>query len=209
VSEPWSSVSLTFQYSLLRVFFDFLDYETLLRRPENISIRARSKARPVVSSRSLVIQLRSSFIHSEMILHNGRDSATELYVAKLLPRTMKIIAARGLRCLEHLAGSTHALVGSRGVIRRGALLHRSVQLPRSRRVLLTRGMTSAYSGDVGDGTLGLDKLSSYVPFQTIVKDRKVEIGPFKASEDGWTLCFGYVRWTLCFGYVRCMMCAWG
>jgi hypothetical protein len=46
-------------------------------------------------------------------------------------------------------------------------------------------MTTAYSGDVGDGTLGLDKLSSYVPFQTVVKKgRKVEIGPFQVSEGG-------------------------
>jgi hypothetical protein len=57
-------------------------------------------------------------------------------------------------------------------------------------------MTSAYSGDVGDGTLGLDKLSSYVPFQTVVKKgRKVEIGPFKASE----------KWMEA---VSCVMCIW-
>jgi hypothetical protein len=91
-------------------------------------------------------------------------------------------AVGGLRSLEYLAGSTHALLGSRGAIRKGVFLHRSVQRPTKRVLLTTRWMTSAYSGDVGDGTLGLDKLSSYVPFQTVVKDRKVEIGPFQASE---------------------------
>jgi hypothetical protein len=89
------------------------------------------------------------------------------------------------RRLGYLAGSMHALVAPRGAVRRGILLHRSVQLP-TRRVLLTsRSMTTAYSGDVGDGTLGLDKLSSYVPFQSSVKKgRKVEIGPFQVSEGG-------------------------
>jgi hypothetical protein len=96
--------------------------------------------------------------------------------------TMKLAAAN-LRALGNLAGSTHALVASRGAIRRGVFL----QLPLPTRILLltNRWMTSAYSGEVGDGTLGLDKISSYVPFQTVVKKgRKVEIGPFQASE-GW------------------------
>jgi hypothetical protein len=93
-------------------------------------------------------------------------------------------AAGTLRPLGNLVGSMYALVAPRGAIRRGMLLHRSVvQLP-TRRVLLTnRSMTTAYSGDVGDGTLGLDKLSSYIPFQTVLKQgRKVEIGPFQVSE---------------------------
>jgi hypothetical protein len=96
------------------------------------------------------------------------------------------MAAMSSRPLGYLARSTHVLVGSRGAIRgRGVLWHRSAQLPTRRVLLASRWMTSAYSGVVGDGTLGLDKLSSYVPFQNVVKDRKVEIGPFQASE-GWT-----------------------
>jgi hypothetical protein len=93
-------------------------------------------------------------------------------------------SAFGALCrLGYLTGSAHALVTPRGAIRRGMLLHRSVQLPTRRDLLTSRSMTTAYSGDVGDGTLGLDKLSSYVPFQTVLKKgRKVEIGPFQVSE---------------------------
>jgi hypothetical protein len=91
-------------------------------------------------------------------------------------------AAGALRRLGHLTKSMHALVTPRGAVRRGMLLHRSVQLPTRRYLLASRSMTTAYSGDVGDGTLGLDKLASYVPFQTVIKKgRKVEIGPFQVS----------------------------
>jgi hypothetical protein len=96
-----------------------------------------------------------------------------------------MVFAGTFRRLGYRTGSRHALAGPTGgaVRRRGMLLQISAQVP-TRRVLLTsRSMTTAYSGDVGDGTLGLDKLSSYVPFQTeLRKGRKVEIGPFQVSE---------------------------
>jgi hypothetical protein len=112
-------------------------------------------------------------------------------------------AAGALRRLGYLTGSMHTLVTPRGAIRRGMLLHRSVQEVPTRRDLLTsRSMTTAYSGDVGDGTLGLDKLASYVPYQTVIKKgRKVEIGPFQVSE-------GWMDVVLCDCYVWCAYGLW-
>jgi hypothetical protein len=92
------------------------------------------------------------------------------------------------RRLGYLAGSMYAFAApTGGAVRRGLLLHISAQVPTRRVLLASRSMTTAYSGDVGDGTIGLDKISSYVPFQTAIKKgRKVEIGPFQVSEGRWT-----------------------
>jgi hypothetical protein len=115
-------------------------------------------------------------------------------------------AAGSLRALGRHAGSSsshahahaHALVFPRGIMQRVGVsllhmhMHSSVQLPattgRVTVLLARRSMTSAYSGEAGDGTFGLDKLSSYVPFQTIVNGRNVEIGPFQASPVQHNIC---------------------
>ena len=43
-------------------------------------------------------------------------------------------------------------------------------------------MTTAYSGEAGDGTLGLEQLQ-YLPYKTTIRNgNEVEIAPFKESE---------------------------
>lgn len=46
----------------------------------------------------------------------------------------------------------------------------------------SRSMTTAYSGEAGDGTLGLEQLK-YIPYKTALRNgKKVEIGPFTEIE---------------------------
>lgn len=51
----------------------------------------------------------------------------------------------------------------------------------SHQSIIARSMTSAYSGEPGDGTDGLEKIG-YLPIQTIIKSGLVEVAPFQQED---------------------------
>jgi len=57
----------------------------------------------------------------------------------------------------------------------------SQPLRSSHHSIVTRHMTSAYSGEPGDGTDGLEKID-YLPIQTIIKSGLIEVTPFQQED---------------------------
>jgi hypothetical protein len=157
---------------------DYCTCRASLSRSHLLAERLSHGATPAIFSKAVMHAAKLHFTDgvrpNSNWFQDNEDLVEPLVYSVAYSETTRTYLRGPLRLLGYLPGSTYALLGSRRAIRR-VLLHRSVQLPTRRGLLTGRWMTSAYSGDVGDGTLCRDKLSYYVPSQTVVNDRKVEI----------------------------------